>query len=268
MFQKTKICKIIKILFILFVQNFNICYSLCNKKEGEVMETLIICLLVVAILFAILFVVFNGGQKSFLSLAFKCLASFAFTALAMGIVLKRGYSISAMMFLLGFVACCFGDTILALPDMKELEKQATTITLIGGLAFALAHVFYLAGMIMLFGFAWWTILIAIALGLVFFFGNKFIGKLNYGKLTYGMPVYATFVSLVVAVSIMAFVAHASTTGAVMLLVGFICFWLSDIVLMNIYFGNKPEKKNKLYYFNLALYYAAQILVAMSLCFLL
>ena len=106
------------------------------------------------------------------------------------------------------------------------------------------------------------------MGLVFFFGNKLIRKLDYGKLTYGMPVYATFVSLVVAISIMAFVAQANTVGAVMLLVGFVCFWLSDIVLMNIYFGNKPERKTKLYYLNLALYYAAQILIATSLYFLL
>ena len=232
------------------------------------MDTLVICLLVIAVLFATLFVVFSNGQKSFLSLAFKCLASFAFTALAMCVVLKKGYTVPAMMFLLGFVASCFGDTILALPDMNELSKQSTTITLIGGLSFAIAHVFYLTGMIMLFGFAWWTILIAVALGLVFFFGNKLIGKLDYGKLTYGMPVYATFVSLVVAVSITSFVAHANTLGSVLLLIGFICFWLSDIVLMNIYFGNKPEKKTKFYYFNLSLYYAAQILIATSLYFLL
>ena len=144
-----------------------------------------------------------------------------------------------MLFLLGFVSSCFGDVVLALPDMKELSQKSTSITLIGGLCFALAHVFYLSAMIMLFGFAWWTILIAVALGLVFFFGNKFIGKLNYGKLTLGMPVYATFVSFVVAVSTMSFVANANLTGSIMLLVGFVLFWLSDIVLMNIYFGNKP-----------------------------
>ena len=95
-----------------------------------------------------------------------------------------------------------------------------------------------------------------------------IGKLNYGKLTYGMPVYATFVSFVVAVSIMAFTSGANLTGAIMLCAGFVLFWLSDIVLMNIYFGNKPEKKTFFYYFNLAFYYAAQILIAASLYFLL
>lgn len=232
------------------------------------METLILILFISAMIMAGVFVVFSNGQKSFLSLALKCVASFVFTALALCIVYTKGLTTPALMFVLGFIASCFGDVVLALPDMQELSKKATTITLIGGLAFALAHVFYITAMIMLFGFKWWTILIAITLGLVFFFGNKFIGKLDYGKLTFGMPVYAIFVSFVVAISILSFVSGANLAGSILLLVGFICFWLSDIVLMNIYFGNKPQLKTKLYYFNLTLYYIAQIAIALSLYFLL
>ena len=232
------------------------------------MEVSVIVVLIVAILCSVLFIALSNGQKSFLSLALKCVASFAFTALALTVVFTKGLSTPALMFILGFVASCFGDVVLALPDMQELKGKSTIITLIGGLGFAFAHVFYIIGMIMCFGFAWWTILVAVALGLIFFFGNKFIGKLNYGKLTFGMPVYATFVSFVVAVSILGFLSGVPATGAVMLFVGFVCFWLSDIVLMNIYFGNKPERKTKLYYLNLTLYYAAQILIATSLCFIL
>ena len=232
------------------------------------METVVLVMLILAIVCALVFVAFSNGQKSFLSLGLKCFASFVFFALAMVVVFQKGFDLPAMMFLFGFVASCFGDTVLALPDMPELAKKSMTITLVGGLCFAIAHVFYLIGMILLFGFEWWTLLVAVALGLVFFFGNKFVGKLDYGKLTFGMPVYAIFVSLVVALSTLGFVAHANLAGSILLLVGFVCFWLSDIVLMNIYFGNNPKNKTKLYYLNLALYYAAQILIALSLYFLL
>lgn len=232
------------------------------------MDTLFICLLVLAIIAAVVFVIFNNGQKGFLSLSLKSVASFCFTLLALSVLYLKDMSLPGWLFVMGFVASCFGDVILGLPDMPEMSKKATIITLIGGLCFALAHVFYITAMIMCFGFAWWTILVAVALGMIFFFGNKLIGKLNYGKLTYGMPVYATFVSFVVAVSIMALVSGANLTGSIMLLAGFILFWLSDIVLMNIYFGNKPEKKTFFYYFNLSFYYAAQILIAASLYFLL
>ena len=232
------------------------------------MEILFICLLALAVVMATVFVIFSNGQKGLLSLSFKSIASFCFTLLGVIVVYLKGASLPGVLFVMGFVASCFGDVILGLPDMPEMSKKATALTLVGGLCFALAHVFYISAMILLFGFAWWTILVAVALGLVFFFGNKIIGKLDYGKLTYGMPVYATFVSFVVAVSIMALVGGANMIGAIMLLVGFVLFWLSDIVLMNIYFGNKPDKKTFLYYFNLTFYYAAQILIAASLYFLL
>lgn len=231
------------------------------------MEVMFYCLLALALVTALLFVIFSNGQKNFLSLSLKAVASFCFTLLAMGALLTTVASLPVWLFVLGFVASCFGDVVLALPDMPEMQNRATIITLIGGLCFAVAHIFYISAMIVAFGFAWWTILIAIALGIIFCYGNKFVGKLNYGKLSAGMPIYSIFVSLVVAISIMAFIGGTSLPGAIMLLVGFVLFWLSDIVLMNIYFGNKPEKKTKLYYFNLAFYYIGQILIACSLWFL-
>lgn len=232
------------------------------------MDTIIIVLLVLAIVSATAFIIFSKGQRGFLALSLKALSSFLFTFLAIGICFSLGLTLPAMFFVVGLLASCFGDVILGLPDMVEMQKKSSIITLIGGLFFALAHAFYLAGMIIMFGFEWWIILVAIALGLIFFFGNKFIGKLDYGKLTCGMPVYSIFVSLVVAESIMAFISGANTGGSVILLLGFIFFWLSDIVLMNIYFGNKTDKQKQfLYYFNLSFYYAAQILVASSLILL-
>ena len=232
------------------------------------MEVLFYVLLSITILAALMFVIFSNGQKGFFFLFLKSVASFCFTILALYILFTKGASVAGCLFVAGFIASCFGDVILALPDMPELNKKAQLITLIGGLCFAIAHVFYISAMIILFGFEWWVILCAIALGVLFCWGNKAIGKLNYGKLNAGMPVYSVFVSMVVGVSIFVLTTGANLTGSILLLLGFILFWLSDIVLMHIYFGNKPEKNKFLYYFNLSFYYAAQILIATSLCFLL
>ena len=232
------------------------------------MDVMFWCLLVLAVVTAVLFVVFSNGQKSFLSLSLKTLASFCFTVLAFSAILVKGVSVPTWLFCLGFVVSCFGDIILALPDMQELRARSIMITLIGGLCFAVAHVFYLSAMFVAFGFEWWTLLVAVALGAVFYWGNKAAGKLNYGKLNAGMPVYSVFVSMVVGVSIFVLTTGANLTGSILLLLGFILFWLSDIVLMHIYFGNKPDKNKFLYYFNLSFYYAAQILIACSLVFLL
>lgn len=232
------------------------------------METIVIILLVATIISAICFVTFSNGQKGLLSLSLKSISSFLFTFLGLAICYTQGLTLPALFMVMGLVASCFGDVILGLPDMPEMSKKATSLTLIGGLSFAVAHICYLTGMIMLFGFAWWVILVAVALGLIFFFGNKYLCKLDYGKLTYGMPFYSIFVSLVVAESIMSFVSGADIWGSLMLLVGFIFFWISDIILMVIYFGNNKNRNTFYYYFNLGFYYAGQILIASSLLFLL
>ena len=225
-------------------------------------------ILALVICSAVGFICLSHGQRSLLSLALKAIASFCFVTLGLMICYLKGLSSFGFLILMGLVASLIGDVVLGLPDMPEMKKKATSLTLIGGLAFAIAHVFYLSAMIYKFGFVWWLLLVAVALGLIFFFGNKMVGKLDYGKLTGGMPVYSIFVSLVVAISITGFISHANIYGSIMLLVGFVLFWLSDIVLMNIYFGGHNDKVNqKLYYYNLAFYYGAQILIASSLVFL-
>jgi len=231
------------------------------------MNSLEIIMLIVAILAASAFVVFSNGQKGLLSLSLKSISSFCFVVFGLLICFYKGLTTERLFVVFGLIASCFGDVILGLPDMPEMNKKATTLTLIGGLSFAVAHVFYLTAMFLGFGFRWWVILVAVALGLIFFFGNKFIGKLNYGKLTAGMPVYATFVSFVVAESIMGLVSGANTWGSIIILIGFVLFWLSDIVLMNIYFGNNKEDNVRLYYYNLSFYYAGQILIAASMLLL-
>lgn len=230
--------------------------------------TLYIILLSVALVSAIAFVVFSKGQRGLLSLSLKSVASFCFTLLAVGICLIKGMNVAGLLFVMGFVAAVIGDVILALPAMPEMKPKGMLLTLIGGLSFTVTHICYTAAIIVLCGFKWWIILIAIALGLIFLFGNNLLGKLNYGPLKAGMPVYSTFVSFDLAVSIMALISGVNIVGAILLVVGLFLFWLSDIVLMHIYFGVDNQQKHEfIYYFNLSFYYLGQILIAASMIFL-
>lgn len=229
--------------------------------------TLYIVLLCVALISAAAFVIVSKGQKGLLSLSLKAVASFCFTFLAVGICFLKGLSLAGMLFVMGLVASIIGDVVLGLPDMPEMKQKAMLLTLIGGLAFTITHICYTAAIIILCGFKWWIILIAVALGLAFYFGNSLFGKLNYGDLKAGMPFYSIFVSFDFAVSIMALISGVNIVGAILLVIGLFLFWLSDIVLMHIYFGEKPEKHVFLYYFNLSFYYLGQILVAASMIFL-
>lgn len=225
-------------------------------------------LLIIALISAAAFVVFSKGQKGLLSLSLKSVASFCFTFLAVGICFIKGMSVAGLLFVMGFAAAIIGDVILGLPAMPEMKEKGTLLTLIGGLSFTVTHICYTAAIIVLCGFKWWIILIAIALGLIFFFGNSLFGKLEYGPLKAGMPVYSTFVSFDLAVSVMALISGVNVIGAILLVVGLFLFWLSDIVLMHIYFGvDNAEKHEFIYYFNLSFYYLGQILIAASMIFL-
>ena len=130
------------------------------------METIVLILLIAAVLGACAFVACSNGQKGLLSLSLKSVASFLFTFLAVAICYTKGLTLPALFMVMGFVASCFGDVILGLPDMPEMREKSKILTLIGGLCFTIAHTGYMAFMIMMFGFAWWVILIAVALGLL------------------------------------------------------------------------------------------------------
>jgi len=230
------------------------------------MDSIIVVVLGLALIVATIFVVLSKGQRGFLALALKSLSSFLFVTLAIVISFIKGLTTPRLLFILGLVCSCFGDVVLALPDMPQNKDKASVITLIGGLWFLVAHIFYIIAMFIMYGFVWWSILVAIATGLLFFFGNKYLGKLNYGELGAGMPFYSIFVSFDMAVSVTA-VITAPSAATIILLIGLILFWLSDVVLMHIYFGGHDEKTNqKLYYPNLGFYYAGQILIALSLFF--
>ncbi|MFA7132873.1 MAG: lysoplasmalogenase family protein, partial [Bacteroidales bacterium] len=147
-----------------------------------------------------------------------------------------------------------------------LKEKKSKLILSGGLFFAVAHFAYYIGMILLFGWVWWSLLIAVPFALFFYLFNRIIMKINYGKMSAGIAFYSLFISIVVCQGLYAFISLPISIYSVVIALGFLLFYASDIVLMRIYFGENQNSKI-LYYYNLAFYYSAQIMLAVSLFFL-
>ncbi|MDD2426702.1 MAG: lysoplasmalogenase family protein [Eubacteriales bacterium] len=230
------------------------------------MDNVSYSLLALTVLSSTVFVCVSKGQKGIKSLVFKAIASFLFTLLGLYAAFSHGFDWTTLLFVTGFIASCFGDFILALPEWPELRAKKQELIMFGGLSFALAHTAYYIGMIILFGWAWWTLLIALFFAALFYFFNKLVMDIDYGKLAPGIFLYALFVSIVLCQGLYALVALKFNLYSILVASGFFFFYVSDVILMQIYFD---EKRNtvKAYNFNLGFYYVAQTILATSLYFI-
>jgi len=228
-------------------------------------EILFYVLVAISVIMSAVFIYFSNGQTNLRSMVLKAISSFLFTAIAVYACFLNFFILGTMLFLLGFVLSCFGDVILGLPDFPELKEKKNKAIVSGGMFFAAAHIAYYIAMIILFGWVWWTLLIAVLLALFFFLFTKLALKIDFGKMSSGIAFYSLFVSIVTSQGIYALFALNFSLYSILIAVGFLLFYVSDIVLMKIYFNNKESQNNRvLYYYNLGLYYAAQIIIATSL----
>lgn len=230
------------------------------------MDTVSYVLLALTALMSATFVSLSKGQVTLKSLVFKAISSFLFTLLGLYAGFLNGLSHGSLLFVIGLIASCFGDVILALPEWPVLDEKKNSLIVFGGFFFATAHTAYYIGMIVIFGWSWWTLPAAVVFAAIFYFFNKIVVRIDYGKLTPGIFSYAFFVSLVLCQGLYAIAARAFDTYSILIAVGFFLFYISDVVLMQIYFGEK-ESTAKTYKYNLSFYYAAQILLATSLYFI-
>lgn len=222
-------------------------------------------LVVLTVLMSAFYVLKSNGQTGIKPLIFKTISSFLFTAVALFACFINQFVLGTFIFFAGFIVSCFGDAILGLPDFPEMKEKKNKLILFGGLAFAVAHIAYYVGMVLLFGWIWWSLLIAIPFALFFLLFSKFVMKVNYGKMIVGIIIYSLFISIVVCQGLYAFISLPISAFSILIALGFLFFYVSDIILMKIYFGENTNNK-KLYYYNLASYYIAQILLAISLFF--
>lgn len=234
--------------------------------------TYFVCILLVAIeiIFVPLYLKKMWPTKNWHSLGYKMICATSYLALALTLVIsKGGFNRFSAMMLAGFVCSWFGDLNLHIP------KPTKKFFLLGTFFFMAAHIFYCLGYIniqrSLFSsvptFLWWELTIA-AVFIIVFFTVCLIKKIQFGAMIIPCAVYSVFVTIMMIKStelgIRMLLSHSSPAlPAILLLVGGICFLLSDGSLALISFDTR-YKKFKLKVFNIVTYFLAQLCLAFTI----
>jgi uncharacterized membrane protein YhhN len=169
----------------------------------------------------------------------------------------------SLLFVAGLIAGLLGDITLALRPLRP-EQENRTIIFSGIVCFSIGHLFYLAALLRYADFQILAIPFAVGItGLVFLMSK--LMKFAMGRLTIPTFVYSFLIFLMIGQAVFMPPAGASTTFSSIVVAGAVLFGISDLILAPIYF--KGEKSPLFIGANLATYYAAQLLLAISLLFL-
>lgn len=219
------------------------------------MMAAIVILALLSVLAAALFVRVNEYGAPQMKLLVKGLASLLFVLLGAVCAARTGGAYAALL-VAGLVFGAAGDVLLQLMDCRPREKEKFFRAGLG--AFLLGHLFYIVAFGMLGGASLWAVLGAAAL-FALLFCLQFPLRLDLGAQKLPVYLYAAVISLMAA-----FAVGATGAGGrgVLAALGGLLFVVSDAILALIFFS--PLKKKRLPAWNLITYYAAQILLALSI----
>jgi uncharacterized membrane protein YhhN len=213
-----------------------------------------------------LFLVFRDRKGSVKALLFKTLASFLFVSVAFASYMVnpgQGVATFAMFIMMGLTCGLIGDILL---DLKVMYKESSSLYQHGGMvAFLVGHLFYLAALIIYFGFNWIPVVIAFVLAIIIACVSKFILKFNFAEHTINTYAYSFFLSYMMTQACYAAITRGFTACTMLLAAGAILFLLSDLVLVMTYYDNKDSRP--FIAVNHILYYAAQFTIALSILYL-
>ena len=212
-----------------------------------------------------LFLIARDRKGSVQALLFKTLTSFLFIAVAFTSFMVnpgQGVAAFAMLIMMGLICGLIGDIVL---DLKIMYKESSSLYQHGGMAaFLVGHLFYLAALIIYFGFNWMSVVIALVLAVIIGLVSKFILKFNFAEHTINTYAYSFFLSYMMTQACYAAITQGFTTCTVLLAAGAILFLLSDLVLVMTYYDNKDSRP--FIAVNHILYYAAQYTIALSILY--
>ena len=212
-----------------------------------------------------LFLIVRDRNGSVQALLFKTLTSFLFISVAFASFMVNpnlGVATLTMLIMMGLICGLIGDIIL---DLKIMYKDSSSLYQHGGMvAFLVGHLFYLAALIIYFGFNWLPLVIAVVLAVIIGLVSKFILKFNFAEHTIDTYAYSFFLSYMMTQACYAAITQGFTTCTVLLAVGAILFLLSDLVLVMTYYDNKDSRP--FIAVNHILYYAAQYTIALSILY--
>ena len=221
---------------------------------------LLLCAVGMAIQGAFILVERTGDFKR--ALILKTIASVVFIVIGFYCMPNCPDSRRAWLVVAGLVMGGVGDFFLNLQFVVK-EALAQKIFIVGALAFYAGHIIYMVSMapiereVLLAN----LLITAVITAIILFFVYK--GK----DIPLGLKIFGFFyigaVALITTVALTRYYLNPASTASIVVAVGAALFTASDVVLIYDMFG---EKKPWMRVANLVLYYAAQLIIASSLLF--
>lgn len=235
--------------------------------------------LIVCVLATSIFISVRVNKGELAGVFSKTVASFCFIAFALLLLAQKvnlnTYSIYGVVCLvLGLVLGLIGDILLDLKVVYPFHKDKYLYA--GMTSFLVGHIFYIISMILfsyneinffanhLLPFFLVIVGAAILTAITWLVSTKVL-KLNYDRFSAFVNIY-TFVLIFTTLLSLYIACVVSTIPMYVLTIGFVLFLASDLVLSMQYFGGKLMDK-KLIIINHALYYLAQMIIAMFVYFI-
>ncbi len=225
-------------------------------------------LLALSITLACVFVLVQNPKMPLLSFFLKGLASVSVVIFAVyaGFHSMMLENAEGILLVAGLLLCTLGDVCLALLEFNIKDAKYKIINS-GETSFFLAQVCFIVALSFLIS-SGLAIVIPLLIGMVcvavIYFMQKPL-KLDYKTSTASTLIYSFGLSSSLALSVSNLIVNGFSAGSLLLMIGFIFFFASDLILSMIYFKEKSPRY--LYYPNLATYYIAIILIASSMiCF--
>ena len=210
---------------------------------------------VLAVLLAALYIRVNQYGAPPVKLLLKTLASLAFVCLGLLGAAHAGGAYAWLTWI-GLILGAAGDVLLQFMDCRPKEREPFFRAGLG--AFLIGHVFYIVAFALLGRVTGWAVLLAAVLFAALFL-LQFPARMDLKGQKVPVYAYAAVISVMTAFAVLSFGAGAR--GALVGLGG-ILFLVSDAILALIFFS--PLREKSLPTWNLITYYAAQILLALSI----
>ena len=210
---------------------------------------------VLAVLLAALYIRVNQYGAPPVKLLLKTLASLAFVCLGL-LGAARAGGAYAWLTWIGLILGAAGDVLLQFMDCRPKDREPFFRAGLG--AFLIGHVFYIVAFALLGRVTGWAVLLAAVLFAALFL-LQFPARMDLKGQKVPVYAYTAVISVMTAFAVLSFGAGAR--GALVGLGG-ILFLVSDAILALIFFS--PIREKALPTWNLITYYAAQILLALSI----
>lgn len=169
------------------------------------------------------------------------------------------YLIFTLFIGLGLVCGLVGDLFLEVQYFCEEKKDSQILS--GMVTFFIGHIFYIVALSSLIGFNYLSIMVGLVFMVVVAIGGVVL-KMDFGKLKFPSYLYTFIIFTMVGQSLFLAIDNRFSFFSIVLMLGALLFGISDLLLAPIYF--KGEKRVSFAIANLATYYLAQLLIAISI----